>query len=580
MENTHSAEVVIIGAGIAGVSAALQLAKHAKVTLIDKQHIFSGSSRNNPGRMGHGFHYIDFETARMYLHASIAVQRNYPDFLIGKNLPLQHPIRRGRYYITINSIFSCAQIMRTYMQLQQEYQRLVADDPANEVFGSPEQFMKILSPEDYQDLVNAELVVGAVETAEHLFNWPEFVIYIRRIIAEHANIILLEDTEVIEIKPRHVLDSRFTIMTKTTSDGTARACNTNFIVNSTWENIDYLNETACSRYINRMRTNRLKCFLEVRLPESLVNFNSAFFCMGPFCMFANIGDGRAMLTLADVTNMACSHALRIDKDMARYLAGNVSVEEKLDIAHEILAGVGKYIPDIINAKFIDVKFGIVQTQGELNLSDLLDPSAAHHIRNYHGIREEYQGLISNPAMKLFYFVENGRQVEQFYLKQLRREQIHQEVYNILMRSHRYCWNKIFRNDNKKALYLMIDRMMLEETEDPNDVARAMSIAIENKLNFHSYISAIRSSSKIILEMFEFVDIEYKRVDDGLVSKPIEVNTPENKHANKYSIFRSHSFSSGLEKFMRPPTLYSPSLQTDYSGCKGCYLDDLFTPCTP
>lgn len=127
---------------------------------------------------------------------------------------------------------------------------------------------------------------------------------------------------------------------------------------------------------------------------------------------------------------------------------------------------------------------------------------------------------------------------------------------------------------------MIDRMMLEETEDPNEVARAMSIAIESKLNFHSYISAIRSTSKIIHEMFEFIDFKYIQVEEELAPKTTQANTPENKQAFKYGRSRSYSFSSGLEKFMRPSALYSPSLFTDYSGCTGCLLDDLFTPCTP
>ncbi len=33
------------------------------------------------------------------------------------------------------------------------------------------------------------------------------------------------------------------------------------------------------------RTNRLKCLLIVELPESLINANSMFFCMGQHCMF-------------------------------------------------------------------------------------------------------------------------------------------------------------------------------------------------------------------------------------------------------------------------------------------------------
>jgi len=285
MESVRSAEVVVIGGGIAGISAALKIATTHNVLLLERKHLFWGASGRNPGRMGHGFHYMDLQTAKMYLRASIAVQRNYPDFLIGKDLPFEHPIRHGRYYVTKDSNYSFAEVMETYRAIQQEYAALIAEDPQNQVFGPIETFLRVLAPEEYEVHVNPEIVEGAVETAEHLFNWPEFAKHIQSVIAEHPRITLLENTEVTHIEPRPSRHIRFGIQTQQTqADGRISSLNinTNFIVNSSWENIEFLNETAGSRYINRLRTNRLKCLLEVELPESFSDANSAFFCLGSF----------------------------------------------------------------------------------------------------------------------------------------------------------------------------------------------------------------------------------------------------------------------------------------------------------
>lgn len=516
MESYQVNEVIVIGGGIAGVSAALELAKKSSVILIEKKHLFWGSSGRNPGRMGHGFHYMDFETAKMYLHASVAVQRNYPDFLIGKDLPFDDPIRHGRYFITKNSLYSFEQVMESYTLLQQEYTAMVKQDPANEVFGPPEKFLRVLDVSEYADYVNLEAVEGAVETAEHLFNWPEFSEYIRRVIEIHPRITLYENTEVTHIHPRVSRAWRFQIEAQTTSSETSEQVKhtfkTNYIVNSSWENIDLLNETAGVTYINRMRTNRLKCLLEVKLPKTLHHVNSSFFCMGSFCMFSNMGDGRGMMTLADVTNMASSFTKEIDANMKRYVNGDVSLEEKSSIAKEILDGVSYYIPDMAGAEFIDVKFGIVQTKGELNLSDLLDKKAAHHVRNYHGIREEYQGLISNPAMKLFYFIDNAHMVSEFFKTQIERELIHQQVFQILSKT--YIWNLTNNRNFMNTIYFIVDRMMLNKDEDPQKVVDCMTAVARAKFIFHTHIHVLKDISETLLKSRALLNIEDEEEDDS------------------------------------------------------------------
>jgi len=421
MKSHDEKPLVIIGAGIAGVAAALELSrKHPtqKITILERATMFSGSTGRNPARMGHGFHYMDPDTAKQYLRASIAVQRRYPDFLIG----FGNTNGRGRYYIHKQSKHSAAEILKLYRAIQAEYQKMCHEDPFNQVFGTPDDFMRILEEEEYENHVKADLVELAIETAEHLFDFPKFAAHIREVIEASPNIHLLENVEVTNIQHWMDTDNRFSIEMKSSVSGdTLASLQSDHIVNSSWENIEFLNSKIGIPYQDGSRTNRLKCLLEVELPVQLRNVNSSFFCMGPFCMFSNMGDGRGMLTFADVTNFAANSALTITDRMEDYLTGNISSEESIDISLKILHGVARYIPGMEQSRILKNHFGIVQTDGDLELKNIHSDSSGLHKRREIGVREETQGLISNPARKLFYFVYNGIEVVKILDMQFERE---------------------------------------------------------------------------------------------------------------------------------------------------------------
>ena len=271
--------ICVLGAGAAGVCAALELASRGyQVKIFEKNTVFSGASGNNPGRMGHGFHYTDLNTAIMYLRESITLHRKYPNYLVGQDKPFEHPIRHGRYFITKDSIHPVAEVLDTYEKINEEYARLVAEDPANEVFGPPEQFYRILDPKEYEHQVNSSIVAVGVETAEHLFDWKTFAEDRKKEFTKHSNITLYEHSEVVRIERGELNTSRFVLHIKEKS-GVIHYFNTDYIVNSTWQMIDTLNDQVGIRMIPSSRTNRLKCLLVVKLPDSLRDANSMFFCL-------------------------------------------------------------------------------------------------------------------------------------------------------------------------------------------------------------------------------------------------------------------------------------------------------------
>jgi len=409
--------IFIIGAGAAGFSAALTLAERGyKVELLEKNTLGSGATGRNPGRMGHGFHYTDIETACAYLRASIRVQRLYPDYLVGKDLPADDPIRHGRYFVVNTSNEPATKIMASYRALRKEYARLVAEDPTNEVFGPPKNFFRVLKKDEFEEHVNPEHVQIAIETNEHLFNWKAFANYMKKIIEGHPNINLREHCNVEKIQHSETLNApRFTIDT-VNSEGFHETFQGDFIVNSTWENIQQLNDQLGLRMKPDSRTNRLKALLTVTLPSSLQKTNSMFFCMGQHSMVSNLGNGRAMLTYAKVTNLETSTSLTLSDKAQRFLRGEATTDEKNAIASEMLQGICHYVPEMKHAIVDDVQFGIVQTLGKLTLAELKDINNSFNKRADHGIKTEAIGVISNPCMKLFYFADNGEMVADLVAK--------------------------------------------------------------------------------------------------------------------------------------------------------------------
>ena len=412
--------ILIAGAGIAGCCTALELAniktpegspKYEIILCDQKSEILRGSSDITPGRMGLGFHYLHKPTALMYLKATIEFQRKFgkeKDFRVGaelpKNSPLRRTLQRGRYFVTKDSHSTKEEILETYKALKVEYTRLVKEDPQNKVFGEPEDFFRILDPEEYKNDVNMEKVDIGIETPECLLNWTEFRKFLISKLEDCENIQIQTNTKVNKVRP-NIKELRYAIETVKTS-GASEKTKTHYVsgwVNCTWENARALNATAELKN-NALRTNRLKALLIVELPESLKNMPSAFFCMGPHGMFSNLGNGFGAMTYAPKTSMINSTDLDVPEEINRYLQGRVSLQERMDIAIKIKRGVTKYIPKMKDAKIQDVRFGIVQTNGKV---DIFDHKSEFSRRDYNGISVELLNSVTNACMKLLYGPENG-----------------------------------------------------------------------------------------------------------------------------------------------------------------------------
>ncbi len=407
-------KIDIIGGGVAGCVAGLELAAQGNdIRIRDyRPGLLEGASRATPCRLGLGLHYFDEITAFRCLSATIGFVRHYPGFKISDRLTEATHLRNGWYFITKDSLFDPEVVRAFYEKLQGQYAELVALDPGNEVFGPPEQFIRVLDPSEYQDQVDMDKVAIGFETAECSLDFPRFSSFLIEQLKAHPNIQVFTNEEVLKIQQADDHDGFTLMIQEPQKPETLRIIETDFVINATWENIEALNQ-ASGFPMKSERTMRTKGMIEVRLPESLAQAHSMFFGFGAHASFTNLGPSpegysRGFITFEPVTNIDKTTNVIISERSRRLLYQGGTAEEIELLANQILQNVGHdYIKGMEAAQCLGASFGIVKNDGVV---DIFSSSSASHQRRESGISEQQFGWISNASMKLLLCLENARSV--------------------------------------------------------------------------------------------------------------------------------------------------------------------------
>jgi hypothetical protein len=483
--------IIVIGAGAGGIMTALSLARLGYfVTLLEARdtianldekkeassEISKATSWINPGRAGHGFHYFDIKTGKMLLEATVGIYRKYPQLPIGGNLPESHPLRKGRYFITKNSQRSPASVLAVYRQLKEHYEYLIKIDPANQVLGSPEEFFRILDVSEYEKFVNVENVAVGIETTERLIDPMLLAKILIREVNQEGNITLRTGARV-----KKVGYGEKKLFAVTLQGG--ELIEADQVINCAWENMEALDQTLGLFDPTVKCTNRLKALAVVKLPEELKDQHSMFFCMGPFAMISNLGNGTALMTYAPVTNMANFQDSKISKKARRLLSGNAKEHEIFDIGSKIIRGVSQWIPAIEKSILVTVTFGIVKTYGEV---DIFDPNSAFHSRDYFGVDPKQIGYIDNACMKLINFIENAKLTVDIYSQ----HQATEIDINKLLLSVSQDMKKSSKTSINVSLHRYFNPVDFSTEEKINNLERNLNAQIQRKEALISELSVL------------------------------------------------------------------------------------------
>ncbi|MGL3199017.1 MULTISPECIES: FAD-dependent oxidoreductase [Curtobacterium] len=401
---THHLPIAVLGAGAAGCATALALA-HAghDVTLVDRRGLLEGTSNGTPARLGLGFHYADRATALLLLEHTIDFVTRVPGCTLGDRPDAPAFLRHARYFIARDSLFSPEEIRSTHSALAERYAELWADHDGALPYGDPAAFVRELAPEEYAGDTAAERVVAGFDTREVLMDWPHVRRGLVAALAAEPRVRVVTGAEATGLELR---STGHAVVHLRDVDGAATDLDAALVVDCTWENIDRLTASA-GLPVNDEAVNRLKALLELRLPESIAELPSTFFCIGPFAMFSNMGDGRGMVTYAPHTNVHAYPAGDGVADIMRALDGATPAGVQQELAQRILDGVSRFIPAMADAEPVGLRYGVVRTHGTATLDDR---ESDVHRRDYSGVRVEAPWLVTNAATKLIYFLRNADEV--------------------------------------------------------------------------------------------------------------------------------------------------------------------------
>ena len=399
--------VAVIGGGIAGCTSALKLAGAGyKVDLYESaEHLLSRTSDATPCRLGVGFHYMDTNTAILTLRTNIDLVR-YLIRKTGNHFQVQNydngrfSPKRIYYVIAKETVVPLDEIREIFTQIREEYRRLVEKDPENAVFGPVENFYQEIDKMTLTGTIKVEDVLTVYDTCESLFDWPLFKPFLIGEVHSNPKIKVHTETNVLSIQRGEDLK-----MVVKSQLGDRQY---DFLVNSSWHNADQLNQNLEVRDYHCQTINRVKCMAIVELPKSLRN-KSFLFGYGPFCALSsrNIeGRDTGYLTYEPVTNiLQLQSDAQWTDEQKKYVNGEIPISQKIELGHQILEGASQFIPDLKHAKFLELKMGVVRTDGgEVDIYS----RDKHFARDFMGVYPLTLGIVVNEARKHTYWHENSK----------------------------------------------------------------------------------------------------------------------------------------------------------------------------
>ncbi|MGQ3889816.1 FAD-dependent oxidoreductase [Legionella sp. CNM-1927-20] len=466
-------DVIVIGAGIAGVTTALELAKiedqgkKLRIALIEAgSEVLPAtcSTQNECNKLHTGMHYLaDLETAKKCLESAIEFAKKYPTFIAGREFTPNPCL--GRHYILDKSTVSPEQAREVAEYLKKLYAEKVAEDPSNKVFGEPEEFIQELSREQYDfisdsipfrddkgNIVGTTAVAMAFQTAEAQVNIPKLQKHLQQQVLDTENITFIPNTYVtnIGLTSDHF---GYYICTKSTEldRGIVPPLEANAIVNCSWQNAAVLDKGVESHFDktdsnNSKGVNRVKVSIEIELPQELQHLNTSLFSTGPFFSFTNLGNGKAILTSERLTNidfypdgmeMPADIKENIEKlrstpmsDMAKGLAESI-IDDCADCLKD------KYRALLLQTKSKEIKIhvGIVNIPGlkkEYTKKDIYSQDSVIHSRKSDGIVHKSLGYISHLSAKMTYAGRNPEKVKSMIDKDLELIENYEALVNLIV----------------------------------------------------------------------------------------------------------------------------------------------------
>jgi glycine/D-amino acid oxidase-like deaminating enzyme len=390
------ARVVVLGAGLAGVCTALELAQQGRgVTIVDQApDCLLRASLRAEGKIHLGLVYANdpsLRTLGVMLEGALRFDR-IVERLVGR--PMAWDELRSSdfiYAVLPGSLRTPEELAETYALLQSQYDRLVESDSLTYVGTRPRALAWQLTEDVAHRWLAPGMSSGVFATSELALDLERFRPPLRA---------ALERADGMERRFGHRVESvertanGFRLEGRT-ADGEAWSIDAAVVVNCLWEDRMRL-DAQLGLEPRRPWVHRLKYRLVGRLPAALAGLPSFTFVLGPFGDIVTWPSGRAYLSWYPACLRGWCSELEVPEAWQAPCSGESEPALVREITADALGELGRIVPGLGGIAVDTVDAGIITAWGT---TDVDDPQSALHERHDVGPRAR-DGWISVDTGKL------------------------------------------------------------------------------------------------------------------------------------------------------------------------------------
>jgi glycine/D-amino acid oxidase-like deaminating enzyme len=390
MKHHPRAPVAVLGAGLAGVATALELARRGtRVALIEQdERAVNRASLRNEGKIHLGLIYAQdrtLATARLQLEGALSF-RSLLHTWIGPradDLPLSTPFV---YLVADTSLLTPDQLEEHYAAVEAVYHERLKHSPHTDYLGArPTHLYERCAPDAMPRHFNTRGLMGAFRTRELAIDTDELALALRDAV---------DDSDLIDFLPGHKVCSveRVNGTLRIEGEGSEGAwrMDADQVVNALWGNriaIDRMVGLDCPPGW----VHRLKYRVITELPRALYHGPSATMVLGRYGDVVIRDNGTAYLSWYPTGLLGWTHEIAPPESWNAPCRGEVAEEDRRSLTQGILDAIDVWYPGMAQSHPVVVDAGIIVAYGK---TDVDDASSALHDRTQIGVnsRDGYHSL--------------------------------------------------------------------------------------------------------------------------------------------------------------------------------------------